>query len=127
MRGLIVGTGCDLTPVHRLRAACERHPRLLERVFTAAERDAALRRGRLRWERLAGTFAAKEAALKALGTGMRGASLREVEVAHDPAGRPRLALAGRAARAAAAAGAVRWHVSVAHAGGMAMATVVAEG
>ena len=124
---MIVGTGCDLVPVARLREACERHPSILDRVYVPAERaraDAA--RGDLRWERLAGVFAAKEAALKALGTGMR-VAFRDVEVGHDAAGRPLLLLHGAAAEVAGRLGARRLHLSISHSGGLAMATVVAEG
>ncbi len=123
---MIVGTGCDLTPIERLSAACLRHPALVGRLFTPAEQAAAEARGRQRWERLAGLFAAKESTMKALGCGMRGAAFCEIEVEHEPGGRPRLRLRGEAARHAHRLGAVRWHVSIAHAGGMAFATVVAE-
>ncbi len=64
--------------------------------------------------------------MKALGCGMRGVSFREIEVEHEPGGRPRLRLSGGAAGLARRLGAVRWHVSIAHAGGIAFATVVAE-
>lgn len=124
---MIVGLGCDLVPVARLRAGCERRPAMLERLFSPAERQAAAAcSAQRRWERLAGVFAAKEAALKALGTGMR-VPFRDVEVAHDPAGRPVLVLGGAAAEVAGRLGAQRWHVSIAHSGGFAVATVAAEG
>ena len=123
---MIVGTGCDLTPIERLSAACLRHPALVGRLFTPAEQSAAEARGRQRWERLAGLFAAKESTMKALGCGMRDAAFREIEVEHEPGGKPRLRLWGGAARQARRIGAVRWHVSIAHAGGIAFATVVAE-
>lgn len=123
---MIAGIGCDLTPVERLVAACTRHPALLARLFTAEERAAADAMGRARWERLAGTFAAKEAAMKALGTGMHGVRWQDFEVRHAPSGQPYLVLGGAAAQVAAARGVLSLHVSISHAGGMAMATVVAE-
>lgn len=122
---MIVGTGCDLVPVDRLRAACERHPTMLDRLFSAREQSGAeVAEGR-RWERLAGVFAAKEAALKALGTGMR-VAFRAVEVDHDAMGRPLLVLRGEAQEVAGRIGAARVHVSISHSGGFAMATVIAE-
>ena len=124
---MIVGLGCDLVPVGRLRSGCERRPAMLERLFSPAEREAADGgSAERRWERLAGVFAAKEAALKALGTGMR-VPFRDVEVTHDAAGRPLLVLGGAAAEVAGRLGAQRWHVSISHAGGFAVATVAAEG
>ncbi len=100
---------------------------MLDRLFTPAERSAADTRGAdRRWERLAGLFAAKEAALKALGTGMA-VAFRDVHVAHDGRGRPLLHLTGKAEAAARRIGAHRWHVSISHSGGFAVATVVADG
>jgi len=122
---LIVGTGCDLVPVERLREACLRHPAMLERLFAPGERAGAELLAGRRWERLAGLFAAKEAALKALGTGMR-VAFRDVEVDHDGAGRPLLRLHREAAAVAARLGAAAVHVSISHSGGFAMATVIAE-
>lgn len=123
---LILGTGCDLAPVDRLRAAAERRPAVLARLFSDAERARAAEAGVFRWERLAGVFAAKEAVLKALGVGMR-VAFRDLEVGHDAAGRPLLLLRGEAAAVAARLGAARWHLSISHAGGFALATAIAEG
>ncbi len=125
-RQVIVGTGCDLTPADRLRQACQRHPRLLLRLFSPEERARAdVSDDGVRWDRLAGAFAAKEAAMKALGTGMR-VPFSDIEVRHDPLGKPLLALSGRAQEVAAELGAARWHLSISHAGGFALATVIAE-
>lgn len=121
-----MGTGCDLAPVERMRAACLRHPALLARLFSPAEQARAEAGAAVRWERLAGVFAAKEATLKALGVGMR-VAFTDIEVDHDPAGRPLLRLSGEAAAVARGLGAERLHLSISHAGGLAMATVVAEG
>lgn len=122
---MVVGTGCDLTPVARLQAACERRPSLLGRLFTPAELAGAEAAGAHRWERLAGIFAAKESALKALGTGMR-VPFADLEVGHDSAGRPLLHLRGAAEQVARALDIARLHISISHAGGMALATAVAE-
>ncbi|HVB09171.1 MAG TPA: holo-ACP synthase [Bacillota bacterium] len=119
---MIAGVGCDLVECARLARALERTPRLAARLFTAAEREAA--GGRV--ERLAGLFAAKEAVMKALGTGLRGGSWVEVEVGHDAQGRPLLQLHGSFAAVAAAQGVRALHLSLSHTAGLAMAQVVAE-
>ena len=112
--------GVDLLEIARLERALERHPRLAERIFTDAELGYA--GGRRRPGRhLAARFCAKEAAVKALGTGPLG--LRDVEVvAATP---PRLELSGAAAAAARERG-VDLEVSLSHAREMAVAVVVAS-
>jgi holo-[acyl-carrier protein] synthase len=113
------GVGIDLLEVGRLERALERHPRLAERVFTSDELAYARKRRRP-GRHLAARFAAKEAAVKALG--LRGFGLREIEVvAGEP---PRLRLHGRAAEAARERG-VELAVSLTHSEEMAAAVVVA--
>ncbi len=119
---MIAGVGCDLVECARLSLALARTPRLADRLFTEGEREAAHGRP----ERLAGLFAAKEAALKALGTGLRGGAWTEVEVTHDDLGRPLVRLHGHFADAAAARGIRTLHLSISHTAGLAMAQVVAE-
>jgi holo-[acyl-carrier protein] synthase len=112
--------GADLVEVARIERALRRWPGLLERMFTEDEQDVCLA-SRSAEERLAARFAAKEAAFKALGRGWPEIDYRDVEVrtAHD--GAPSLLLSGRAA---ALAGTRDAAVSMAHAGGIAMAQVV---
>lgn len=93
------GVGIDLLEIDRMERALRRHPRLAERLFTAAERDYAAARARPA-RHFAARFAAKEAVLKAIGT-PGGFGLREIEVvAGEP---PTVRLSGRAAAAAAGA------------------------
>ncbi len=118
--------GVDLVEVARLRRAVERHPGFLASHFTAGERARAdaLAEGR-RFEFLAGRFAAKEATLKALGTGISGGvALAEIETGAAPSGAPLLRLGGAALRAATEAGATRFQVSISHDGGFAIAVVL---
>lgn len=125
----IVATGVDLVRIDRIAASRQRHAdRFLERCFTPAERAYALSSDRLCDERLAARFAAKEAVFKALGTGWgEGVGWAEVEVTRDAAtGRPGIALTGRAAEVAAGLGIARWHLSLSHTEGLALAGVVAE-
>jgi len=111
--------GIDLVEIDRLERALERYPRLAERLFTEAERSYAAKHRRPA-RPLAARFAAKEAAIKALG--MRAAVLREIEVV---AGKPpTLALSGRALEAARSQ-AVDLAVSLSHERGHAVAVVLA--
>ncbi len=120
----LLGIGIDLCEVPRIARAFARHgDRFLRRVF----REGELRRppsSPAFAEHAAGLFAAKEAAMKALGTGMRGVALSEVTVARVPGGPPRLALYGRAAARAAALGAGAAHVTITHTRELAAAVVL---
>ena len=93
-----IETGIDLVDIDRIRRSMER-PRFLQRVFSQEERDFLLAK-RDPGPSAAGNFAAKEAFSKAMGTGVRGFSLAEVSVVHDPLGRPALRLTGKAAELA---------------------------
>jgi holo-[acyl-carrier protein] synthase len=122
---MILGVGVDLTPIERLARAMSNHPGRLEaRLFTDGER-AYCRAKADPMQHFAARFAAKEAILKALGV-PDGLRWHELEVVSD-GGAPRISLTGKAAQAAQAAGVRRLHLSLTHAGGQAMAFVVAEG
>jgi holo-[acyl-carrier protein] synthase len=117
--------GQDIVSIARLQAAVERHEAgFRRRVYTAAEWDACAARAD-RYAALASRFAAKEAALKALGTGFGlGAALREVEVVGGGRTAPRLVLSGRALERARTLG-VALDVSLSHDGDLAVALVAA--
>ncbi|MDI3317665.1 MAG: holo-ACP synthase [Bacillota bacterium] len=123
---MIIGTGIDIIEVERVRQALRRRGEpLLARIWTPAEQ--AFGRGTPGWfESLAGRFAAKEAVLKALGSGLREASWREVEVLREPWSAPRVRLSGRAAERAARLDVQRWHLSISHSRGYAVAVAIAE-
>jgi holo-[acyl-carrier protein] synthase len=125
---LVLGIGVDVVEIARIRRLMERwQDRFLRRVFTDGELEYALRRHDPA-EHLAARFAAKEATLKALGTGLSmGIRWREMEVRRDRGQRPTLALSGRTAELGEARGVRRLHVSLAHDAGIAMAQVLAEG
>lgn len=124
----VVGTGIDLVRISRVRRLLERwQDRFLRRVFTEHEVAYALAR-RDPAEHLAARFGAKEATLKALGTGLSlGVRWREIEVRRARGERPRLVLSGRTAALGAARGIARLHVSLTHDGDYAVAEVLAEG
>jgi holo-[acyl-carrier protein] synthase len=124
---LIVGLGVDIAEVDRVQAAIERRGQpFLRRVFTAQEIQYC-ERFKSKFERYAGRFAAKEAAMKALGTGWRG-GVRWVdfEVVREQSGRPTMALAGEAARIAERMGVRRISLSITHTKDEALAQVIFE-
>lgn len=124
---MIVGLGIDLCETERMSRALARHgEHFVARVFTAAERAYCESQAN-RIERYAGRFAAKEAAMKALGTGWRcGVAWQEFEIAHLDSGRPTLVLHGTAQRLAAELGVQRTLVSITHVAALAMAEVLFE-
>lgn len=125
---MILGTGTDLAEVDRIREAIERYgDRFLARVFTGTEIAYASRKAN-RDERLAARFAAKEAGMKALGTGWRGGvTWKDFEVVNLPSGRPTLRLHGVAAEIAARIGVKSIQLSMTHTARDAMAFVLFEG
>jgi holo-[acyl-carrier protein] synthase len=125
---MIIGSGIDLAEIGRIQHSVERYGRrFLDRVYTSAEQAYCLRK-RKSAESLAARFAAKEAAAKALGTGIsHGVNWLEIEVVREPSGRPTIAFHGRAAQIAARLGVVRAAVSITHTADLALASVVLEG
>jgi holo-[acyl-carrier protein] synthase len=125
---MIVGTGVDLAEVDRIRAAIERYGgRFIERIYTEGE-IAYVERKANRYERYAARFAAKEAGMKAIGTGWRrGVRWRDFEVANLPTGKPTLRLHGKAADFAERLGVRSIALSLTHTSGMALAHVILEG
>jgi holo-[acyl-carrier protein] synthase len=124
---MILGIGSDLAEVDRISKSVERFgDRFLTRIYTADERAYAMRKAN--WaERLAARFAAKEAGMKALGTGLsRGISWQHLEVANEASGRPTLRLYGAAVAIANAMGVKRISVSLTHTKAMAFAVVIFE-
>jgi holo-[acyl-carrier protein] synthase len=124
----VIGHGIDLVEVAALRRWIEdpRDP-LVPRCFTADE-IAEIGEDPDRIERLAGRFAAKEAVLKALGTGFgAGIAFKDVVVRRKPGGPPEVVLSGGAALVAEGLGVKDWRLSISHAGGMAIASAIAIG
>jgi holo-[acyl-carrier protein] synthase len=125
---MIVGTGIDICEVHRIKQALSSShgARLKERVFTPREIAYAERKANP-FERFAARFAAKEAGMKALGTGWRGGiAWCDFEVSNLPSGRPTLLLHGKAKEIAARLGALNIALSLTHTAEQAMAMVILE-
>ena len=124
---MIVGLGMDITQVDRIEAAIGRRGRaLLERLFTPSE-IRYCERHRNRAERFAGRFAAKEATMKALGTGWScGVRWVDIEVVREPSGKPTLKLSGAARAIADRIGVKNIVVTITHDGNTALAQVIFE-
>ena len=90
---MIIGIGCDLAEVSRIKRALGMKG-FAARVFTQREQDYCMARGAQAYASFAARFAAKEAFVKAVGTGLRGGRLTEIEVINDALGRPQLVLYG---------------------------------
>lgn len=125
---MIVGTGVDLCEVDRIRESVERYgDRFLNRVYTPAE-IAYCQRKANKYERFAARFAAKEAGMKAIGTGWRhGIRWRDFEVVNLPSGRPTLKLDGVARDVADRLGVKTVQLSLTHTASMSLAYVILEG
>jgi holo-[acyl-carrier protein] synthase len=127
---MILGLGIDVCEIARMRRALSGPAggRFRARVFTDAEQAYCEARQRGRFASYAARFAAKEAAMKALGTGWaNGIGWRDIEIVRDADDRPTLALHGNAAALARRRGMGRWLVALSHDGGAAIASVVVEG
>lgn len=115
---MIMGTGVDLVDIARFERSVTRTPKLLERLFTASERQRKL-------HSLAARYAAKEALIKALG-GSDGVHWTEMEIVSEPSGRPVFALTGSTADVIDERGITAVHLTMSHDAGLAIAHVIVE-
>jgi holo-[acyl-carrier protein] synthase len=126
----IAGTGIDLIEVDRVKQALERPAtgaRFRARVYTPGEIAYCESRGRARYQSYAARFAAKEATMKALGTGWnRNVGWSEIEVYRERGRAPTIRLSGKAAEFSARRGFARFHLSITHTATSAIAHVIAE-
>jgi holo-[acyl-carrier protein] synthase len=124
---LILGLGLDISEIDRIEGALKRHgAAILERLYTPEE-VAYCEAHKNKFERYAGRFAAKEAAMKALGTGWRhGVRWRDFEVVRQPSGKPSLRLAGVALEIADRMGVRNISLTITHSGNLALAEVIFE-
>src|SRR3954452_17600711 len=122
---MIIGIGLDLAEVDRIEQAIAKHgERFLTRIYTEAERRYCESKPN-KFERFAGRFAAKEAAMKAIGTGWRrGVAWREFEVMRAPSGQPIIVFHGKALEFAKALGVKKALVTITHSEKSAIAQVL---
>ena len=124
---MILGIGVDLVQVERMEKALARGERIRRRLFTPGEIAYCERHTRPALH-FAARFAAKEAGMKAIGTGWsQGVGWKDFEIKLDPRGRPHMLMSGKAAEFAKAMGATHSVVSLAHDGGFSIAVVALEG
>jgi len=123
----MIGLGMDLCQISRIQKAIEKNPGFLERYYTPDERAYLADRGQTAAQSAAAMFAAKEAFLKALGTGLgSGVALSDIGVLHGSLGAPQYALTGPALEKLHALGATRAFLSLTHESDMAGAVAVIE-
>lgn len=122
---MIVGVGCDIIEIERIARAIKSES-FIRRVFTAEEAAYCQRRGQQAAASLAARFAAKEAVLKALGTGLREGSLQEIAVDNDGLGKPLVQLSGHFAMLAKQLGVKNIQISLSHSREFAVAYVIME-
>jgi holo-[acyl-carrier protein] synthase len=121
---VVIGIGLDAVDIVRFRRVIARRPGLVERLFTESERGTLL--GRVDpAPGLAARFAAKEAAMKALGVGLRSVGFRDLEIVTAASGAPTITMHGRASELAEKLGVTSLLVSLTHTGNLAGAIVVA--
>lgn len=124
----VLGHGVDIVEIARIERTLNDHSeRFLERCFTEAERAYA-QQSKRRTEHLAARFAAKEAVMKALGTGWaEGVGWTDIEVGKEAGGKPVVVLHGDALELARRKGVREWHLSLSHTETAAIASVIASG
>ncbi|MEE8162145.1 MAG: holo-ACP synthase [Acidobacteriota bacterium] len=123
---MMVGIGIDIVEIHRIREALEGNQTLEKKVFTDEE-IGYCRQRKNKNQHFGGRFAAKEAALKALGTGWsQGIHWKDVEIIDGAQGRPTLVFHGTAKEVFEKSGAQRTHLSITHSSEHAVAVVVLE-
>ena len=121
----MIGIGTDLVDIDRMRDVLARTPGMIDRLFCSGE-QAYAETSADPARPYAARFAAKEAVLKSLGLGLGAFSFHDVWVERAASGAPSLAITGRAAELAQAAGVTRWHLSLTHSDLVAAAYVVCE-
>lgn len=122
---MIVGVGCDIIEIERIARAIKSES-FIRRVFTAEEAAYCQRRGQQAAASFAARFAAKEAVLKALGTGLREGSLQEIAVDNDGLGKPLVQLSSHFAMLAKQLGVKNIQISLSHSKDFAVAYVIME-
>lgn len=127
---MIIGIGVDIIEIERVRQAIQNNKNFLSKLFTEREIDYFISRN-MNSEVIAGNFAAKEAVSKALGTGMRGFSFKDIEILRNELGKPEVILHNGANlignKLVENNNSLRVHLSISHNNSSAIAYSVLEG
>jgi holo-[acyl-carrier protein] synthase len=126
MEKMIIGIGTDIIEISRVEKAVNNTSSFISKFFTHEE-ITYFESVRFKAETLAGTFAAKEAVAKALGTGFREFGLKDIEVLRDSLGKPYVNCLGKAQKLCTDKNIDKIHVSIAHCKDYAVAYAIAEG
>lgn len=110
---MILGVGIDIVEIRRIKEAMEKHANFIDRLFSKNEIEYFKVRN-LRPEFVAGRFAAKEAVVKAMGTGFSGFEIKDIEIDRTASGKPIVVLRGKAKMIAQKCGNYKIHVSISH-------------
>lgn len=122
---MIFGIGTDIIEIDRVKKALERNPKILDRLFTEYE-ILYFKSRNMNIQHIAGGFSAKEAVVKALGTGISGYSWKDVEILRGSSGKPMVKLYNKAKEIATKNKISTIFISISHSNNYAMATAVAE-
>ena len=122
---MILGIGVDIVEIRRIKKIMERNQVFLHKIFNEEEIEYFKTR-MLRTEYIAGSFAAKEATAKALGTGFRGFGFKDISIIRNSLGKPEIVLRGRAKEIALQKGKYIFHLSISHGVDSAIAYAVME-
>lgn len=122
---MIFGIGTDIIEIKRIKKAINRSPRFIERLFTEQELEY-YKKKEMKAQHIAGGFSAKEAVLKALGTGLRGFRWKDIEILRGSAGKPIVRFGGNIKQFMEDNGIGIIHVTISHSKDFATATAVAE-
>ncbi|NMM62255.1 holo-ACP synthase [Clostridium sp. P21] len=122
---MILGVGIDIVEIRRIKEAMEKHTNFIDRLFSKNEIEYFKVRN-LRAEFVAGRFAAKEAVVKAMGTGFSGFEIKDIEIDRTASGKPIVVLRGKAKMIAQKYGDYKIHVSISHSLDNAVAYAVME-
>lgn len=110
---MIFGIGTDIVEIRRIKEAMDKHANFIDKMFSKNEIEY-LKVRNLRPEFVAGRFAAKEAVVKALGTGFSGFEFKDVEIDRTASGKPSVVLKGKAKMIAQKYGNYKIHISISH-------------
>ncbi|MDK2822722.1 MAG: holo-[acyl-carrier protein] synthase [Clostridia bacterium] len=122
---MIIGIGTDIIEIGRIKKAIQTRPKMVERIFTRAELDYCQGTGNL-FASLAARFAAKEAVVKALGTGFRDYKWQDIEIINNHLGKPSVEMHGKAREKAQELRVANIHISISHCREYAVAMVILE-